>query len=186
MNPGFAVNPLIAARPTLFPLLCGTSSSMKVSITYDKAKTQQALRYHFISRNEVKILLILVNVFAVLSAGLYAFKMIRPTPFLLSSVMWFLLMLTFWFWLPRMVYSRSATFKDKIDFSFRESDILLETDRGYTTWSYNKFQYYMESPNFFHLYINDKTFFMIPKDVCVGDADTVHVRKLLDEKIGRK
>lgn len=174
-------------RATLaIPLLCCPTDVMKVSITYDKAKTLQALRYHFISRNEVKILLILVNVFAIFSAGLYAFKIIRPAPFLLSSVMWFLLMLTFWFWLPRMIYNRSATFKDQIDFTFRDADILLETKRGYTTWGYNKFRYYMESPNFFHLYIDDKTFFMIPKDACVGDADTVHVRKLLDSRIGRR
>jgi Zn-dependent protease with chaperone function len=159
---------------------------MKISIVYDKAKTQQALRYHFISRNEVKILLILVNVFAVFSAGLYAFKVIRPTPFLLSSLLWFLLMLTFWFWLPRMIFNRSATFKDRIDLTLRDDDILLETERGFTTWSYKKFRYYMESPNFFHLYIDDKTFFMIPKDACEGEADTVAVRRRLDEKIGRK
>lgn len=159
---------------------------MTVRISYDKNKVLQALRYHFISRNEIKILLILVNVFAILSAALYAFKIIRPQPFLMGSVLWFLLMLTFWFWLPRMVYRRSATFKEEIDLTFRDQDILLETSRGYTHWNYNKFQYYIESPYFFHLYINDKSFFLIPKDACTGDADTIEVRRMLNDKIGRK
>jgi signal transduction histidine kinase len=159
---------------------------MKVSIVYDKSKVLQALRYHFISRSEVKVLLIVVNVFALISAGLFAFKMIRPFPFLISSMLWFVLMLTFWFWLPRIIYSRSATFKDEIDLTFRSEDILLETSRGYTTWAYNRFSYYMESPFFFHLYINDKSFFLVPKDACVGEADTIQVRQLLQEKVGRK
>ncbi|HSC53546.1 MAG TPA: YcxB family protein [Phnomibacter sp.] len=159
---------------------------MRISIVYEKAKVLQALRYHFISRREVKLLLIVVNVFALISACLFAFKMIRPFPFLISSLLWFVLMLTFWFWLPRIIYGRSSTFKDEIDLTFRGDDILLETSRGYTTWAYNKFAYYMESPYFFHLYINDKSFFLVPKDACTGDADTIQVRQLLQEKIGKK
>jgi hypothetical protein len=95
-------------------------------------------------------------------------------------------MLTFWFWLPCIIYTRSATFRDQINFTFRGSDVLLETDQGFTTWPYTRFAYYIESPNFFHLYMNEKTFFLIPKEVCTGDSDTVLVRGLLDEKIGRK
>jgi hypothetical protein len=159
---------------------------MKLNIRYDRNKVIQALRYHFISRSEVKILLIIVNVFAILSAVLFGFKMIRPMPFLVSSFLWFMLMLTFWFILPRMIYRRSSTFKEEIDLTLREDDLLLETSRGYTTWSYRKFQYYMESPYFFHLYINDKSFFLIPKDACTEENDSISVRHLLNEKIGRK
>jgi len=159
---------------------------MTIHITYDKNKVLQALRYHFISRPEVKILLILVNVFAIFAAGLFFFKMVRAMPFLVSSMLWFLLMLTFWFWMPRFIYRRSETFKVNIALSFRAGDILLETEKGFTTWPYNKFKYYTESPHFFHLYIDDKSFFLVPKEACVGEADTVTVRKLLDEKIGRK
>jgi Zn-dependent protease with chaperone function len=103
---------------------------MQLHIVYDKQKVLQALRFHFISRNEIKILLILVNVFAILSAGLFAFKIVRATPFLISSFLWFMLMLTFWFWMPRMVYRRSATFREIIDLRFRDHDILLETAKA--------------------------------------------------------
>ena len=159
---------------------------MQIHIQYNKEKVIQALRYHFISRPEVKVMLILVNVFAILSAGLFAFKVVRAMPFLISSLLWFFLMLTFWFWLPRLVYRRSETFRERIDMRFRDNDILLETSRGHTNWTYSKFQYYIESPHFFHLYINEKSFFLIPKDSCGPEAETFEVRKYLDEKIGRK
>jgi Zn-dependent protease with chaperone function len=159
---------------------------MTIDIAYDKAKTQQALCFHFISKMDVKVLLILVNVFAVFSAGLFALKMIRPTPFLLTSLLWLVLMLVFWFLLPRMVYRRSATFKENIRLSFRTDDLMLETSRGYTNWAYKKFLYYLETPHFFHLYINDRSFFLIPKACCTGEADTVVVRALLNDKVGRK
>ncbi len=160
---------------------------MKIRVTYDKAKTLQALRYHFLSRMEVRILLIAVNVFAIIAAGLYAFKMVRPGPFMVSSVLWFLLMLTFWFWMPRIIYSKSRTFKDTIDMTLRGDDILLETAGGYITWPYERFKYYMETPEFFHLYMNDKMFWLLPKD-SVEDAGQViaDVRAKLDEKIGRR
>lgn len=159
---------------------------MTVHVNYEKAKVIQALRFHFISRTEIKLLLILVNVFAIFSAGLLAFKLIRPFPFLISSLMWFVLMITFWYLLPALVYRRNSTFKETVDVSLRESDILLETDQGYTNWAYKKFQYYLETPHFFHLYINDKSFFLLPKASCTGEADTVSVREILNNKIGRK
>lgn len=160
---------------------------MKIRVTYDKGKTLQALRYHFLSRMEVRILLIAVNVFAIIAAALYFFKMVRPGPFMVSSILWFLLMLTFWFWLPRIIYGKSQTFKDQIDMSLRADDILLETARGYTTWSYDKFKYYLETPEFFHLYINDKMFWLLPKDsVEASGYEIAEVRSKLDDKIGRK
>jgi hypothetical protein len=159
---------------------------MKLHIRYDKPKVLQALRFHFISRSEVKILLIIVNVFAILAAGLFAFNMVRAMPFLISSFLWFMLMLTFWFWMPRLVYRKSETFQESIDLRFRDYDILLETSKGHVNWEYKKFQYFIESPHFFHLYINDKSFFLIPKDSCEPPADSHEVRLLLIEKIGRK
>jgi len=159
---------------------------MKIHISYDKPKVIQALRYHFVSRKEIRILLIAVNIFAVLSAILFYSKKISPLAFMVASFLWFMLMLTFWFWLPRTIYKRSATFREEIDMDFQDRGILLQTSRGVADWAYNKFQYFIESPNFFHLYINDKSFFLVPKDACVEETDTVEVRKLLIEKIGRK
>jgi Zn-dependent protease with chaperone function len=159
---------------------------MQLHIQYDRLKVIQALRFHFISRPEIKIMLILVNLFAILAAALFAFRMVRATPFLISSFLWFMLMLIFWFWMPRMVYRRSSTFQEDINLRFRDQDILLETSRGHANWDYRKFQYYIESPHFFHLYISDKSFFLIPKDACVSDDEVHEVRMFLKQKIGQK
>src|SRR5262245_47241677 len=74
--------------------LCRMTSEF---FTYNKGKVIQALRYHFITRREIRIMMILVNVFALLSAGLFFFKKISPLAFLVSSLLWFMLMITFWF-----------------------------------------------------------------------------------------
>jgi len=159
---------------------------MTIHITYNKPKVIQALRYHFISRPEIKVLLILVNVFAVTSAAFFYFKKIGPFAFMIGSFLWFILMLTFWFFLPRFIYGKSSTFKEKIGMSFYQQSINLSTSRGDAAWTYDKFSYFIESPYFFHLYINERSFFLIPKDCCTGDADPHEVRKILTEKIGTK
>jgi hypothetical protein len=159
---------------------------MTIHVTYNKPKVIQALRYHFISRPEVRILLILVNVFAVGSAALFYFHKISPLAFMVGSFLWFTLMLTFWFFLPRIVYRKSSTFRDKIDMTFYPQSINLSTSRGDASWTYGKFSYYIESPHFFHLYINERAFFLIPKECCVGETDPSEVRRLLTEKIGLK
>ena len=157
-----------------------------IHVAYNKPKVIQALRYHFISRPEVRILLILVNVFAVGSAALFYFKKIQPFAFLIGSLLWFVLMLTFWFFLPRIVYRKSSTFKEEIDMTFYPQSIDLSTSRGHASWNYSKFQYFIETPYFFHLYINDRAFFLTPKDCCIGDTDVSEMRTLLKEKIGTK
>ncbi|MEI7471196.1 MAG: YcxB family protein, partial [Chitinophagaceae bacterium] len=102
--------------------------------TYDKNKVIQALRYHFITRKEIKIMIILVNVFAILSGVLFYIKKIQPMAFLAFSVMWFVLMIVFWFLLPRMVYKKAATFQDRLKVSLLEQEFKIENDRGAQSW----------------------------------------------------
>jgi hypothetical protein len=162
------------------------SRIMTIHVSYSKPKVIQALRYHFISRPEVRILLILVNVFALASAALFYFKKIQPFAFMIGSFLWFTLMLTFWFFLPRIVYRKSSTFKEEIDITFYPQSIDLGTSRGHATWTYDRFSYFIESPHFFHLYINERSFFLIPKDCCIGEMDVKEVRDILKAKIGLK
>src|SRR6187402_3497553 len=83
-------------------LCCMTSEFF----TYNKGKVIQALRYHFITRKEIKLMMILVNVFAIVSAALFFFKKISPLAFLVSSVLWFGLMIAFWYLLPITIYKK--------------------------------------------------------------------------------
>jgi hypothetical protein len=159
---------------------------MTISFRYDRKKVIQALRYHFISKKEIRILIILVNVFALFAAAMFFWKKIAPVAFLMSSFLWFSLMIALWFILPFTVYSRAKTFRDSFSLTFLDTYMHLENPNGSKNWNYNSFKYYIETPNFFHLYIDDRSFFLIPKDA-FADTDATHnTRLLLREKIGQK
>ena len=102
--------------------------------SYNKAKVIQALRYHFITRKEIRLLMIMVNVFAITSAALFFFKKISPLAFLVGSLLWFSLMIIFWFILPQLIYRRAATFKDSFKVSLEDQHLFLENDRGSRSW----------------------------------------------------
>ncbi|MFX6149351.1 YcxB family protein, partial [Acinetobacter baumannii] len=67
--------------------------------------------------------------------------------------------------------------------NFSEHYIVLENNRGYVNWEWSKFSKFIESPHFFHLYFDTKSFFLVPKDTMMDD-DKHTVRGLLKEKIG--
>lgn len=152
---------------------------------YDKLKTIQALRYHFISRKEIKYLMIIVNLFAIISASLFFLKKILLLAFLFSSLLWFVMMILFWFLLPRMIYAKSASFKDKFKVELNQTTFSLIHERTDKSWEWNAFSTWMESPHFFHIYFNSRSFFLIPKDAF--DADGIeYVRKILSNNIKRQ
>jgi hypothetical protein len=159
------------------------ASRMNTSFfTYSKPKVIQALRYHFISRPEIKIMMVLVNVFAITSAALYYFKKISPAAFLISSMLWFFLMILFWFLLPNIIYRQANTFRDRFKAYLGENEFSIENDRGRRGWKWTDFSSWMESPFFFHLYFNPRSFFIIPKDAFTGD-DEHEARKIFQHKI---
>ncbi|MEO7445902.1 MAG: YcxB family protein [Ferruginibacter sp.] len=150
--------------------------------TYHKSKVIQALRYHFISRIEIKALLIAVNVFAIFAAALFYLGKIRPQAFLISSILWFSLMIVFWFILPALTYRNAKTFLDKFRAVLGPHHFIIENDRGSRTWSWSDFSNWMETPHFFHLYFNSRSFFLIPKDAF--EDDEVHeARKIFKAHI---
>lgn len=158
---------------------------MEYSFSYNKKQVIQGLRYHFISRTEVRLLVIVVNVFAIIAAVLYAMKKIRPEPFLLGSFLWVMIMLTFWQILPLLIYRREATFKESFTIYFGQNDVRLESSRGYVDWHYTQFSSFFESPNFFHLYFNPRSFFLIPKEGMTEEFKH-DLRGVLNRKIGKK
>lgn len=155
---------------------------MQHSFSYNKKKVIQALRYHFIQRNEIRVLVVMVNVFAILSAVLFYLKKIRPEPFLLGSLTWLVLMATFWYILPNSIYKKASTFRDSFIIDFREDGIRLENERGYVDWPWNKFSRFFESPHFLHLYFDAKSFFLVPKEN-MSDEMMHEVRGMLNGKV---
>jgi len=127
-------------------------------------------------------MMILVNVFAIVSAALFFFKKISPLAFLISAFLWFIMMVAFWFFLPITIYKRSATFKDKFKATLGKESFIIENERGSRSWSWAEFSSSMESPHFFHLYFNTRSFFIVPKDAFAGD-DVHEARKIIAAKI---
>ena len=156
---------------------------MVIHFEYDKKQVLQALRYHFISRPEIKILLILLNVFTILSAILFFMHKIQPLSFLTFSLLWFVLLITIWRLLPLSVYKKSQTFQDQFSMDLNEQDVVLQTERGSHAWQWREFSSFLESPHFFHLYFNSRSFFLVPKDA-FKELDTLQqARALLKEKL---
>jgi hypothetical protein len=127
--------------------------------------------------------MILVNVFALLAAVLYALKLISPLPFLISSVLWISMMVAFWIWLPAMIYRKSKTFKDEFTISIEENHFFIETAGGQKSWAWREFSSYYETPGFFHLYFDSKSFFLVPKDAFPEQDQLDSARAIFREHI---
>ena len=158
---------------------------MQHSFSYEKNKVIQGVRYHFVQDRAIKLLVILINVFAIVSAALFYSKKIRPEPFLLGSVLWLVMMVTFWYIMPHSIYKKAATFKDTFTILFDDMQVRLRNERGTVNWDWQKFSKFFESPHFFHLYFDTKSFFIIPKQGMTEDM--LHeLRGLLNKKISKR
>lgn len=156
---------------------------MTIEFSYEKSKVIQGLRYHFITRPELRLMIILVNVFAFLSVTLYYFKIVTPLAFLIGSTLWFVMMISVWFILPGMIYRRTATFKDRFFMSFDNEGFSLGNERGSRSWQWNTLTTFAESPHFFHLYFDSRSFFLVPKSGCKSHDEVFELRQLLKSKI---
>lgn len=176
----FAGSSIYRQRARIFPRLT-------IYFGYEKAQVLQALRYHFISRIEIRVMLILVNVFALASITLYAFKKITPMAFFVGSSLWIVLMISFWFILPGMVYRRAITFKHKFSMTFEDEGFTLGHEGGGSkSWPWNALKSFMESPGFFHLYFDSRSFFLVPKEGFKDRDEVFELRNLLKQKIKKK
>ena len=156
---------------------------MTIQFSYDKKQVIQALRYHFLSKREIRLMIILVNVFALASATLFYFKKILPFAFLMGSVLWFFLMISFWFLLPGMVYRRATTFKDHFIMNFEDETFSVGNERVKRSWPWDALSTFIETPNFFHLYFDSKSFFLVPKNSFANSDEVYQLRHLLLEKV---
>jgi hypothetical protein len=159
------------------------AQGMTIQFGYNKRQVLDGLRGHFFSRPEIRTLVIVINAFAILSAVLFAFKKIQALPFLLFSVLWFLLWISIRRLLPLSIYKKSATFQDTFILSLEDRGILLETKKGTQLWEWGAFSGFKETVYFFHVYFNPRSFFMIPKDSFKDITEIQAARKLLKERI---
>ena len=159
---------------------------MTIHFAYEKGQVLQALRYHFISRPEIRTMIIVVNVFALASLTLYAFNMIKPFAFMTGSILWIVLMISFWFVLPGIVYRRAETFRHEFSMNFEQEGFTLIHERGSRSWQWNALSSFIESPHFFHLYFDARSFFLVPKSGFTSSDEVYEMRNLLKEKVKKK
>ena len=159
---------------------------MTIHFGYNRRQVLDGLRSHFFGRLEIRILFIAVNVFAILSAVLYYFKVIQALSFLIFSLLWFLLWLIIRRILPLSIYKRSQTFKDTFTMSLEDNEVVLQTDRGEQVWEWKNFNSFRETLFFFHLYFDSRSFFLIPKDAFKDIVEVQEARALFHSRITRK
>ena len=128
-------------------------------------------------------MIILVNVFALASAALFYFKQILPLAFIVGSFLWFALMISFWFILPGMVYRRAATFRDHFTMHFDENSFSVANERGSRSWPWNALSNFLETPYFFHLYFDSRSFFLVPKSAFANSDEVYKLRHLMKDKV---
>lgn len=155
---------------------------MRISFAYEKGQVMQALRYHFISRLEIRLLIIAVNVFAVGAVVLYAMKLVSPFAFLLSSCLWLLLMIAIWWGMPWMVYRQTAAFTHAFDMEFDPTGFSLEQGGKGNRWNWASLHHWKETPLFFHLYFDPRSFWLVPKDA-LADEDRLQLRDWLRSQV---
>ncbi|GAO41720.1 YcxB family protein [Flavihumibacter petaseus] len=159
---------------------------MNISFRYDRKQVIQALRYHFFTKPEIRLLVIGINLFTIVAAILLYFKRVTPFTFLIFSTLWMLVMLVVWQIMPNSIYKRSETFRDSFLMHLDDTGVVLQTGRGTQSWHWNRFSKYLETPFFFHLYFTPNSFFLLPKDAIGDSGDQQLVRELLRRHIGGK
>lgn len=156
---------------------------MQIQLVYNKKKVLQALRYHFISRPEIKILSIFIILFSLLS-GFFLFQQkIKPEIFLLSSLIWVTFFIIIFYLLPHTIYNKSKDiFTHNYTVHFLANGMRLSSTKGSTEWSWNRFSNFYETPHFFHLYFSKRSFFLIPKEN-MNEIEQYDIRILLSKHI---
>ena len=159
---------------------------MEIHFGYNKKQVLDGLRSHFFGRREIRILFIVVNVFAILSAFLYYFNKIQALSFLIFSLLWFVLWIVIRKILPLSIYKRSHTFRDTFTMNLEEKEVKLQTDRGIQVWQWNNFSSFRETLFFFHLYFDSRSFFLVPKDSFRDLVELQEARDLIRTMINKR
>ena len=68
----------------------------------------------------------------------------------------------------------------------KQDDFTLAHERGSRTWPWNALNNFIESPHFFHLYFDSRSFFLVPKSGCRDKDEVYELRQILKEKVKKK
>ena len=159
---------------------------LEFRVAYHKSEVLQALRYHFIRKSEVRVMIVLINVFALLSMGLFATGLASPLPFLTGTALWLFLMLAIWTGMPAAVYRRNRTFRDSFIVRLEDSHLFLKREGGSRTWAWREFSHYYETPGFFHLCFGEQGFLLLPKASIPGPEGVSQARRIIGAVVPKR
>ncbi len=157
---------------------------MQVSFHYNKPEVINALRFHFLNKGEIKALqaiLILLLLFA-----LAGFLMNIVTPAVLAAIMLMLVIVVaaFWYILPVSIYNKAATFKESIRLQYNDEGMTIGTHVGQRLVLWQNFNRVVETRDFFYLYRDAKSFFLIPTAAFRDETEKEGFTNLLKSKFG--
>jgi len=66
---------------------------------------------------------------------------------------------------------------------FDDGSFSVGNERGSRSWPWNALSNFLETPHFFHLYFDNRSFFLVPKRALSGNDEVYQLRHLLQEKI---
>jgi hypothetical protein len=66
---------------------------------------------------------------------------------------------------------------------FKEEEFILEHEKGSRTWPWKALKKFIESPHFFHLYFDSRSFFLVPKSGFRDKDEIYEFRQMLKEKV---
>ena len=66
-----------------------------------------------------------------------------------------------------------------------DEHVLLRTEKGEKEWKWQAFSKFVESPFFFHLYFDPRSFFLIPTDAFETNEAKQEARALMKNRINK-
>jgi hypothetical protein len=69
---------------------------------------------------------------------------------------------------------------------FGDTEFSIGNERGSRSWSWSALTDYRESPHFFHLYFDARSFFLVPKTDYMESDRVLALRELLKAKVKKK
>lgn len=159
---------------------------MQITFHYHKTAVINALRTHFLSRRETKILRILLIIFFLIGLWAYTKGIIPYALVVVLFLVIVLLTVVFWFILPKSIYKKTRTFAEpSITLDLNEEGLSIDTHAGAHRLPWTNFSRVLETPDFFYLYRSNNAFFLIPASAFNSDAERQSFTELLHRVINR-
>lgn len=153
---------------------------MQLDFQYNRPDVIEALRFHFMNRPEMKLFRTVLMVLVLLSFVGYWMKMINLQVVIWLFLLFIVLVLVFWYILPYSVYKKAKTFHEPvIHLRWNDRGLSIGTHQGESSMLWSRFDRIVETREFFFLYRDNKSFFLIPVEAFNDELEKNSFAELL-------